>query len=102
MTDAHHLKPFLFADRNHTIQYMNESAIRHYEDGEQLLGRSLLDCHNEESCRIIVETLDAMDAGEDERLITDNEKHRIYMRAVRDESGAVLGYYERYEPPQGR
>jgi hypothetical protein len=40
-----------------------------------------------------------MRAGLAERLITDNEKHRIYMRAVRDGSGRLLGYYERYEPP---
>jgi hypothetical protein len=33
-----------------------------------------------------------------ERLITDNEKHRIY-RAVRGPDGQVLGYYERYESP---
>jgi hypothetical protein len=30
---------------------------------------------------------------------TDNEKHRIYMRAVRGADGQVLGYYERYELP---
>jgi hypothetical protein len=30
---------------------------------------------------------------------TDNEKHRIYMRAVRGLVGQVLSYYERYEPP---
>jgi hypothetical protein len=39
-----------------------------------------------------------MPAGE-EWLITDNEKHRIYMRAVRGTDGQVLGYYERYELP---
>ena len=31
--------------------------------------------------------------------ITDDENHRIYMRAVRDKVGEVIGYYERYEPP---
>jgi hypothetical protein len=41
----------------------------------------------------------ALHAGEEERLITDNEKHRIYMRAVRDADGKGLGYYERYAPP---
>jgi hypothetical protein len=34
-----------------------------------------------------------MQAGEEERLITDNEKHRIYMRAVRSADGQVVGYY---------
>ncbi len=40
-----------------------------------------------------------MHTSEDERLITDDEKHRIFMRAVRNDDGDVLGYYERYEPP---
>jgi nitrogen-specific signal transduction histidine kinase len=91
--------PFLFADKEHKIIYMNRAAISHYKEGETLLGTSLLDCHNEQSQKMIVEILAAMEAGEDERLITDNEKHRIYMRAVRDAEGKLLGYYERYEPP---
>jgi hypothetical protein len=40
-----------------------------------------------------------MQCGLEERLITDSPKYRIYMRAVRDKEGNVLGYYERYEPP---
>jgi len=91
--------PFLFADTNHKVVYMNRAAIRHYEQGEKLIGTSLLDCHNEQSQKQIVEILAAMNAGEDERMITDNEKYRIYMRAVRDSEGNLLGYYERYEPP---
>ncbi len=91
--------PLLFADTDHIIRYMNKAAIAHYDEGAALLGRSLLDCHNEESCRQMVEILAEMLDGLEERLITDNEKHRIFMRAVRDENGRVLGYYERYEPP---
>ena len=90
--------PVLFADMNHRILYMNKAAIAHYEEGRRLIGRSLLDCHEERSRRDIIEILAEMEAGLDERLIADNEKHRIYMRAVRDETGRVLGYYERYEP----
>lgn len=90
--------PLLFADTEHIIRYMNKAAVAHYDQGERLLGRSLLECHNEQSQQIIIEVLAALQAGEDERLITDNEKYRIYMRAVRDADGRVLGYYERYEP----
>jgi hypothetical protein len=79
---------------------MNKAAIAYYEEGESLLGRSLLDCHNERSQRMMVEILADMHRGLEERLITDNEEHRIYMRAVRDPDGKVLGYYERYEPPR--
>lgn len=91
--------PLLFADTGHVIRYMNEAAIAHYEEGESLIGRSLLDCHNEQSRQQIVEILAAMQSGEEERLITDDEEHRIYMRVVRGADGQVLGYYERYEPP---
>ena len=91
--------PVLFADTDHIIRYMNKAAVTHYEEGEALLGRSLLECHNQQSQQQIIEILGAMRAGEEERLVTDDQEHRIFMRAVRDERGQVLGYYERYEPP---
>ena len=91
--------PVLFAGTDHVVRYMNKAAIAHYAGGETLLGSSLLDCHNERSCRIIVEVLTALEAGEDERLISDDLEHRIFMRAVRSPSGSVIGYYERYAPP---
>ena len=89
--------PLLFADADHVTRYMNQAAVEYYDEGRELIGRSLLDCHNERSQQMMVEILAAMHAGEEERLITDNKKHRIYMRAVRDQDGRVLGYYERYE-----
>ena len=91
--------PFLFADTDHIIRYMNKAAVAHYEQGLGLIGTSLLACHNSESNRVIEDVFEQMQADLDERLITDNKKHRIYMRAVRDEDGRLLGYYERYEPP---
>jgi nitrogen-specific signal transduction histidine kinase len=91
--------PLAFTDMDHKIVYMNKAAIAHYEQGAKLLGTSLFDCHNETSNKIIVEVFEEMKKGLDERKITDDEKHRIYMRAVRDDDGALIGYYERYEPP---
>lgn len=90
----------LLADTNHIVRYMNKAAIAHYTRGEALLGTSLLDCHNEQSQQMMVEILAEMHQGLEERLITDNEKYRVYMRVVRDPEGRVLGYYERYEPPR--
>jgi PAS domain-containing protein len=95
--------PILFADTGHVTRYMNKAAIAHYEEGEGLIGRSLLDCHNEASQQMMIEILAAMqDEGLEERLITDDKEHRIYMRAVLDVDGQVLGYYERYEPPRDK
>ena len=92
--------PFLFVDTNHIIRYMNKTARNHFKDGANLLNRSLLDCHNEHSRKIISENLEAFKNGEDERLIHNTEKKRLFMRAVRDADGQLIGYYERYEPPQ--
>ncbi len=89
--------PFLFVDTDHVIQYMNKAAITHYEEGAALVGRSLLDCHKEESKDRIRGVLDALLEGADERLVDDGETKRVYMRAVRDGNGRLLGYYERYE-----
>ena len=91
--------PLLFVNTEHTILYMNKAAIAHYDQGLALIGTSVLDCHNQHSQKIIIEILAAMQDGEEERLIGDDEKRRIYMRAVRDDEGQLLGYYERYEPP---
>ena len=94
--------PILVADPQHVTIYMNKAATAYYQEGESLLGRSLLDCHNEQSQQMMVDILAAMHEGLEEQLITDNEKHRIYMRVVRDDAGQVLGYYERYEPPKAQ
>jgi DUF438 domain-containing protein len=81
---------------------MNTAAMNHYEEDRSLIGRSLLDCHSERSQHMMIDILAEMHEGLEERIITDSEKWRIYMRAVRDSQGQLLGYYERYEPPGGK
>ena len=90
----------LVADTNHIVQYMNKAAIAHHTGGETLLGSNLLKCHNEESQKMMIEILSEMQNGLDEKLITDNEKYRIFMRSVRNDSEKLIGYFERYEPPR--
>ena len=91
--------PILVADTYHIVIYMNNAAARHYEEGDRLMGSNLLFCHNEESQKIMVDILAEMKDGLEEKLITDSEKHRIFMRAMRDENGELIGYFERYELP---
>lgn len=92
--------PVLFADTGHIVRYANRAAQGFYPDGDKLIGRSLFDCHNQQSQEQMKEILQRMEDGLDEQLITDNEKRRIYMRAVRDDKGTLVGYYERFEPPR--
>ncbi len=49
--------PILVADTDHIVRYMNNAAIKHYEEGENLLGSILLKCHNEESQKMMIDIL---------------------------------------------
>jgi len=89
----------VFVDTNHIIRYMNTPAIKHYAKWGNVLGRSIFDCHNTNSCNIIRNCFARLQDSEEEILFADNEKHRVYMRGVRDQKGNLIGYYERYESP---
>jgi PAS domain-containing protein len=88
---------------DHEIIYMNPAAIAHFakRGGEQLVGRSLLACHNAHSCDQIIKTVQWFEADQSHNIIHTmyNEKQNkdIYMVALRDETGALIGYYEKHE-----
>jgi PAS domain-containing protein len=93
--------PIVFADNDHVIRYLNPAAVKRYEARGRgsLLGKSLMDCHRPESHerirRIHAELMD----GADEVFETvSRENRRVFVRAVRDAGGRLLGYYERSEP----
>ena len=93
-------QPVVFVDTDHVVRYVSRTAETHYDmSTDELVGKSIFHCHNPESCRVIREVFSALQDGEEERLITDNDRHRIWMRAVRAPDGALLGYFERYERP---
>lgn len=95
--------PFVFCDTDHVIRYWNASGAAHYAKRGTGIGHSLLDCHNETSCAQIIEIAErfSADPALDEVLITDSQRHRVWMRAVRDTDRNLLGYYERFGPPSG-
>ncbi len=93
--------PFVLVDTRHVIRFMNEAGASNYAKwgGRELIGKSVMDCHNEGSRKIIRQIVAEMTEGLVERLIGVSEKRRTYMRAVRDAEGCLIGYYERYEYP---
>lgn len=95
-------KPVVLVDTNHTIVYVNEPARKSFAKWGDILGKSIFHCHNEQSCRTIREVFAELLNGRDEVLIADNERHRVYMRGVRDQEGSLIGYFERYDPPLGK
>jgi len=94
-------KPVVLVDTNHIIVYVNEPARSTYAKWGDILGKSIFHCHNEQSCKIIREVFEKLSTGQDEVQIAGNERHRVYMRAVRDKDGKLVGYFERYDPPEG-
>jgi DUF438 domain-containing protein len=89
--------PLMFVDTDHVIRYMNRAALAHYRQGAALLGTSLMDCHNEQSQAALRRILAKLEAGETEVLYAKKPEVRLYMRAVRDAEGRLLGYIERRE-----
>jgi hypothetical protein len=86
----------------HEIIYMNPFAIERYSKrgGADLIGKSILSCHNEESGKIINKVVDWFAKSEDNNIIytyrSDKENKDVYMVALRDDDGTLIGYYEKH------
>lgn len=93
----------VICDLAHTIVYMNPSAIARYSKsgGAALMGSSLLDCHNDKANEKIKEVVAWFAASEDHNKVFTfhnvKENKDVYMIALRDENGALIGYYEKHE-----
>ena len=88
---------------NHIIVYMNPSAIKRYEKsgGKELVGTSLLKCHNEKSSEIIKKIVAWFAESPSNNMIytyrNKKENKDVYMVALRDENKNLIGYYEKHE-----
>lgn len=93
----------VICDLNHIIIYMNPAAVVDYKKygGAALLGKSLLNCHNPHSVEVIGKVVDwfAADASHNIVYTYHNAKHvrDVYMVALRDEDGTLIGYYEKHD-----
>ena len=93
----------VICDLNHVIIYMNPAAISRYEKwgGENLMGQSLLNCHNDKSREMIIKVLDWFKASKDNNIIytsyNEKENKDVYMVALRNKSGELIAYYEKHE-----
>lgn len=93
----------VLCDLQHTIVYMNPAAVARYANrgGAALVGKSLLDCHNAESNAIIEKVVAWFAADKSHNLIYTyrnvKENKDVYMVALRDGDGTLIGYYEKHE-----
>lgn len=87
----------------HEIIYMNPVAQTRYSKsgGAQLVGKSLFDCHNEKSNEMIKKVVQWFEKDTDNNIVYTfrnvKENKDVYMVALRDDDGTLIGYYEKHE-----
>ena len=93
--------PVLFADCDHVIRYLNKNAeyLYYRERGyADLIGKSIFECHNGKSKEKIIAGVERLKNHAMEQFLgVDAKNRRLYMQAVRDETGVMVGYIERFE-----
>lgn len=87
----------------HEIIYMNPAAAARYANrgGAALVGQSLLDCHNAQSVAVIEKVAAWFAESREHNIIytyhNEKENKDVYMVALRDADGTLIGYYEKHE-----
>lgn len=93
----------VICDLSHKIVYMNPAAEKRYSKrgGGRLVGKSLLDCHNKTSNERIEQVVEWFGKSpENNRVYTfynEKENKDVYMIALRNGDGELIGYYEKHE-----
>lgn len=95
--------PIVLCDLEHTIVYMNPTAAKRYETrgGWDLVGKSLKACHGPYGSEMIDKVVAWFAESADHNIVfesrNDQENKDVYMVALRDENGSLIGYYEKHE-----
>lgn len=93
--------PVVFVDMDHKIRYLNKTARFHYYEMrgyQDLMGKSIFECHGEESREKILAGVERLKRHSVEIFIgVWVNNWRIYMTPVRNEAGEMVGYFERFE-----
>ena len=91
--------PIVVCNIDSIIVYMNKSAIGYY--GKNLVGSNIKDCHNTKSNKKIDRVLLWFEKDRENNIIHtyyDEKKNKdVYMVALRDDEGILIGYYEKHE-----
>lgn len=95
--------PVVLCDLQHTVVYMNPAAVARYakSGGAGLVGGSLLGCHSAAANARIEQVVAWFAADKSHNLVytfrNEGENKDVYMVALRDGDGRLIGYYEKHE-----
>lgn len=91
--------PVVICDLEHTVVYMNPASVARYRT--DITGKSIKSCHNADSNAKIDKVVAWFLESQDNNVIytyrNDTENKDVYMVALRDEDGKLIGYYEKHE-----
>ena len=91
--------PVVICDLSHTVVYMNGVAIERYHT--DLTGKSIKDCHPAYANAKIDEVVEWFKKSPDNNRVftfrNDDENKDVYMVAIRDGEGSLIGYTEKHE-----
>ena len=97
------LNAIVICNLEHEIIYMNPTAINRYakSGGVNLLGKSLMNCHNSKSNEMIQKVVAWFEESKEHNMIytfhNAKDNKDVYMVALREEDGTLIGYYEKHE-----
>ena len=91
--------PIVVCNMDSTVVYMNPSAIARYKS--DLTGKSIKICHPAAANEKIDQVLAWFAKSRANNIVytfrNDEENKDVYMVALRDADGALIGYYEKHE-----
>ena len=91
--------PVVICDMGHVVVYMNPAAVKRYH--VDITGKSIKSCHNADSNEKIDRVISWFKESVDNNVVftsrNDKENKDVYMVALRDEAGTLIGYYEKHE-----
>ena len=91
--------PVVVCDMDDIIVYMNHAAQERYH--KDLTGGNIRDCHPSSANEMIDKVVAWFKQSKDNNIIytyrNDDENKDVYMVALRDDDGTLIGYYEKHE-----
>lgn len=91
--------PVVICDLESRVRYMNPAAIRRYH--RDLTGQNVKDCHpaaaNEKIDRVLEWFARSKENNRVYTFRNDRENKDVYMVALRNDAGELIGYYEKHE-----
>ena len=91
--------PIVLCNMDSTVVYMNPSAIARYK--VDLTGKSIKICHPDAANEKIDRVLQWFGKSRENNIVytfcNEKENKDVYMVALRDANGELIGYYEKHE-----